>query len=97
MKAAAKTKSSTIPPLRVNGEVRAAAEAALQEGETLSSFVLESIQYNIQRRAMQQEFIVRGLAARDEARSAGKYVSADEVLAGLDKTLARLRKTAASK
>lgn len=97
MKTAAKTKASTIPPLRVNEEVRAAAEAALQEGETLSSFVLESIQYNIQRRAMQQEFIVRGLAARDEARRAGKYVSADEVLAGLDKTLARLRKTAARK
>src|SRR3989338_10024488 len=30
------TKPSTIPPLRVNEEVRAAAEAALMEGETLS-------------------------------------------------------------
>jgi len=91
------TKTSTIPPLRVNEEVRAAAEAALMEGETLSGFVLESIQYNIQRRAMQQEFVARGLAARDEARRTGQYVSADEVLAGLDKTLARTRKTAAHK
>ena len=88
------TKSSTIPPLRVNEAVRAAAEAALMEGETLSSFVLESIQYNIQRRVMQQEFIARGLASQDEARRTGKYVSADEVLAGLDKTLATARKTA---
>ena len=87
------TKSSTIPPLRVNEAVRAAAEAALMEGETLSSFVLESIQYNIQRRIMQQEFVARGLAARNEARRTGKYVSADEVLAGLDKTLATARKT----
>ena len=91
------TKTSTIPPLRVNEEVRAAAEAALMEGETLSGFVLEAIQFNIQRRAMQQEFIARGLAARDEARRTGNYVSADEVLAGLDKTLARSRKAAARK
>jgi len=91
------TKTSTIPPLRVNEEVRAAAEAALMEGETLSCFVLEAIQFNIQRRALQQEFVARGLAARDEARRTGKYVSADEVLAGLDKTLARSRKAAARK
>ena len=87
------TKTSTFPPLRVNDEVRAAAEAALVEGETLSGFLLESVQYNIQRRAMQQEFIVRGLAARDEARQTGKFVSAEEVLAGLDKSLARSLKT----
>jgi predicted transcriptional regulator len=91
------TKSSTIPPLRVNAEVRVAAEAALLEGETLSGFVLEAIQLNIQRRTMQQEFVARGLAARDEARQTGHYISADEVLAGLDKTLARSRKTAARK
>ena len=90
------TKTSTIPPLRVNEEVRAAAEAALVKGETLSGFVLEAIQFNIQRRTMQQEFVARGLMARDEARRTGKYVSADEVLAGLDKTLAS-RKTVARK
>jgi len=95
MKTVAKT--STIPPLRVNEEVRAAAEAALLEGETLSGFVLEAIQFNIQRRTMQQEFVARGLAARDEARRTGIYISADEVLAGLDKTLARSRKAAVRK
>ena len=99
MKTTAKTttKSSTFPPLRVNEEVRLAAEAALVAGETLSGFVLEAIQYNIQRRAMQQEFVVRGLAARDEARRTGKYVSAQEVLAGLDNMLALPRKAAARK
>jgi len=91
------TKTSTIPPLRVNEEVRAAAKAALMEGETLSGFVLEAIQYNIQRRAMQQEFVARGLAVRDKARRMGKYVSADDVLAGLDRTLARSRKAVARK
>ncbi len=91
------TKTSTIPPLRVSESVRTAAEAALMEGETLSGFVLEAIQFNIQRRTIQQEFVARGLAARDEARRTGKYVSADAVLAGLDKTLARSRKVAARK
>ena len=90
-------KTSTFPPLRVNEEVRSAAEAALVEGETLSGFVLEAIQFNIQRRAMQQEFVARGLAALDEAHQSGKYVSAQAVLAGLDKTLARTRKAAARK
>ncbi len=90
------TKTSTIPSLRVNEEVRAAAEAALMEGETLSGFVLEAIQFNIQRRTMQKEFIARGLAARDDAQRSGQYVSTDKVLAGLDKTLARYRKTNAS-
>lgn len=94
MKTASKT--STISSLRVNEEVRAAAEAALMEGETLSGFMLEAIQFNIQRRAMQKEFVARGLAARDEAQRTGQYASADEVLAGLDKTLVRLRKTHAS-
>lgn len=91
------TKTSTIPSLRVNDSVRAAAEAALLEGETLSGFVLEAIQFNIQRRLMQQEFVARGLAARDEARQTGLYVSAEEVLAGLDKTLARLCNAADSR
>ena len=62
------TKTSTFAPLRVSNEIRVAAEAALMDGETLSAFMLEAIQFNIQRRAMQQEFVARGLAARDEAR-----------------------------
>lgn len=86
------TKTSTIPPMRVSKSMRIAAEAALMEDETLSGFILEAIRFNIQRRTMQREFVARGLAARDEARLTGKYLSADEVLARLDKTLARTRK-----
>ena len=99
MKTTEKTsaRTSTFPPLRVNEEMRSAAEAALVEGETLSGFVPEAIQYNIQRRAMQQEFVARGLVARDEARRTSKYVSSEAVLAGLDKTLAHTRKAAARK
>ena len=48
-------------------------------------------------RAMQQEFVARGLAARDEARSTGNYVSVEVLLAGLDKSLAKARKAASRK
>ncbi len=41
------TKTSTAPAAGKNDDVRAAAEAALMEGETLSGFVLEAIQLNI--------------------------------------------------
>ncbi len=90
-------KTSTFPSLRVSEKVRDAAEAALIEGETLSGFLLESVQFNIQRRAMQKEFIARGLAARDEARLTGKYISAEEMLTSLDKTIVKSGKALSRK
>jgi plasmid stabilization system protein ParE len=70
-------KTSTIPSLRVEPELRAAAESVLEEGETLSSFVEQSVRANIQRRQSQQEFIARGLAAREEAKRTGEYFEAE--------------------
>ena len=84
-------KSATLPPLRVDSSLRETAESVLKEGETLSSFVLESVRLNIQRREIQREFVQRGLRARDEAKAAGKYVRAKDMLARLDATLARTR------
>ena len=73
-------KSATIPPLRVDPELRSAAESILQEGETLSSFVIDSIKDSIQNRQAKQAFIERGLKARDESRENGKYYDAQNVL-----------------
>jgi predicted transcriptional regulator len=81
-------KTSTIPSLRVEPELRAAAESVLEEGETLSSFVEQSVRANIQRRQSQQEFIARGLASRAEAKRTGEYFEADDVLRELDEMLA---------
>ena len=75
-------KSASIPSLRVDPALRREAESVLQEGETLSSFVEQSIRSNIARR--QAQFIIRGLTSRDEARQSGVYFSAGEVLAELD-------------
>jgi len=77
-------KSASIPSLRVDPALRHEAESVLQEGETLSSFVEQSIRSNIARRQAQSEFIARGLASREEARQSGVYFAAGEVLAELD-------------
>lgn len=77
-------KTATIPSLRVNPELRLAAESVLLEGESLSSLVEQSLREKIRHRQAQQAFIARGLAARDEARQNDEYFSADEVLAALD-------------
>jgi hypothetical protein len=81
-------KTATFPPLRVTPELRQAAEQILQEGETLSSFVEQSIRESIGRRQVQQEFIARGLRSRDDARQTGKYASADAVIGRLEQMLA---------
>ena len=73
-------KSSSLPSIRVEPELRQAAESVLREGETLSSFMEESLKAGIQHRKAQQEFIARGLASREEARRTGEYFSADAVL-----------------
>ena len=81
-------KTATLPSLRVTPELRQAAEQILQEGETLSSFVEQSIRESIGRRQVQQEFIARGLRSRDDARQTGKYASADAVIGRLEQMLA---------
>lgn len=82
-------KTATIPSLRVDPELRHAAESVLQEGETLSSFVEQALRKGIESRRAQQAFIARGLASRDEARRTGEYFTPDEVLRDLDRMLAK--------
>ena len=89
--------TATLPPLRVDGALRAAAESLLREGETLSGFVLEAVQLNIERREAQREFIARGLQTREEARASGEYVSAEAMLARLDTSLDAARSNRATK
>jgi len=90
-------KTATIPPLRVTQKLRRAARSVLREGETLSGFVEDAIKANINRRRVQREFMARGLASRDEARSTGEYVEAEAVLAELDAMLSAARRKAKSR
>jgi hypothetical protein len=81
-------KSASIPSLRVDPELRQAAESVLLKGETLSSFVEQSIRTGIDRRRLHGEFIARGLASRDAAQHSGEYYSAEQVRDDLDRMLA---------
>ena len=84
-------KNATLPSLRVDDELRSAAESVLRDGETISSFVLDAVRLNITRREAQREFIARGLAAGDDAKRTGQYVSAADMLKRLDQTIATAR------
>lgn len=84
-------KTATLPSLRVDPALREAAEAVLEEGESLSSFVEQSVRTQIQMRQQQEAFIARGLASRERARKSGHYVDADAVLADLGACLAKAK------
>lgn len=84
-------KSATLPSLRVDPELREAAESVLEEGETLSGFIEAAVRETIVRRRTRAEFVARGLASRDDARRTGDYIDADVVHAQLTEKLAKAR------
>lgn len=84
-------KTATLPSLRVDPRLRRDAEAVLQEGETLSSFVEHAVRVQVGLRREEEVFIARGLLARERARRTGVYVSSEEVLKGLGAGLSRAK------
>lgn len=74
--------------LRVDPELRQAAEALLREGESLSSLMGQALCDHVSRQQFQREFVIRGLASRDEARRTGEYFDAASVYAELRGMLA---------
>ena len=88
-------KTAAFPSVRVDPDLRQAAEDVLNQGESLSSFVEQSIRENIGFRLAQREFISRGLASRDRALKTGNYVSSKIVIGKLEKKLAKAITSAA--
>ena len=80
-----------MPSLRVEPELRDAAESGLQDGETLSGFIEASVRETIERRRSRAEFIARGMASREEAKRTGVYFAADRVHAELGQMLAKAK------
>jgi hypothetical protein len=85
-------KTATMPPLRVDPELREAAEGVLRENESLSAFMEVALREGIARRRLQDEFVARGLASREQARRDNEYFDADEVHAGLERRLIAARR-----
>ena len=90
-------KTAAIPAVRVSPELRQAAEAVLQSGETLSGFVEDAVRRNVEFRYAQKAFIERGLASGEVAKKSGKFVSAAAVLGKLARRLNNARKTRAGR
>ena len=84
-------KFTTFPFIRVDPELRQTVEKVLRDGETLSGFVEQSIQEQVQRRNLRQQFIDRGLRSGESARNSDEYYTAEQVLAELDDVLTRAR------
>ena len=85
-------KTASLPSLRVDPELRQAAENVLNDGESLSSLMESSLRSSVIRRQLQRDFVARGLASRDKARRTGEYYAADEVHAELEVMLAATKK-----
>lgn len=86
-------KTSTIPSVRVEPELREQLEQVLQEGETLSSFVETSVRETVRRRLEQAQFVARGIASIEAAKQTGSYVDAGTVVAKLRDRLDKARST----
>lgn len=89
-------KTATLPPVRVLPEFRAEIQSLLNEGETLSQFLEASVRDSVQRRHNQQEFIRRGLASLENAKSTDSFVDADVMLARLEHKLSDARASIAA-
>ena len=85
-------KTATFPSLRVEPELREAAESVLREGETLTSLIETAVSETIQRRRVQDEFLARGLRSSEDAKRTGIYHVAKAVHAELQQRLDARRK-----
>ncbi|MFD1555191.1 YlcI/YnfO family protein [Paraburkholderia silviterrae] len=85
-------KTATMPPLRVDPELRQAAEDVLHENESLSAFMEAALREGVARRRMQREFVLRGLDAREQAHRDNEYFDADDVHNQLEDMLNAARK-----
>ena len=85
-------KTATFPSLRVDAELREAAQAVLREGETLTSLIETAVREAIHRRRAQAAFLARGLQSSDDAKRTGVYHSATDVHRDLQRRLDARRK-----
>lgn len=80
-------KSAALPQVRVEPALRAAVEAVLAEGETLSAFVESSVRRAVEHRLALRDFDARCNAALKHYMVTGNAFSCDEVLATMRRRL----------
>lgn len=76
-------KTATFPSLRVEPELRDAAEDVLEKGESLSAFIENAIRRDIRRRKVRRDFHAAALEAWREVENGAETYSAEQVLGEL--------------
>ena len=90
-------KTATFPSIRIEPEFRQRAEEVLGEEETLSAFIETAVAEAVERRAMQKEFLARGLASLAQAERTGSYHAAVDVHKEAAERIAAVRRKKAKK
>lgn len=70
-------RTATLPPIRVEPEMRAQTEAVLREGERLTQFIEDAVRREVEWRAAQAAFVARAQAALEEHEERGGPTLAD--------------------
>ena len=84
-------KTSTLPPVRVEPELRRDAEAVLDEGESLSDFVASCVRDGVAWRRTQDAFLQRARDAAERSERDGSGISPQELLRRMDDRLEAAR------
>lgn len=84
-------KTATLPAVRVAPEVRELVESVLHEGESLSTFIEETVKQQAQWRKEDEVFYARAAKASQNLRDGGKFYTAEESIARLRAQVQRAR------
>ena len=84
-------KTATLPAVRVAPEVRELVESVLKEGESLSTFIEETMKKQAQWRKEDEAFYARAAKASQNLREGGKFYTAEESIARLRAQVQRAR------
>ena len=84
-------RTATFPAVRTTPENRALVESVLRPGETLSTFIEESLQERARWRKEDQVFYARAMEAAKRIRAGGKTYTLDETIASLRKQIQNAR------
>ena len=90
-------KTATLPPIRVAPDFRLELEGVLEQGESLSQFVENSVRATVAKRKTQAEFVRRGIEAIEATQRDGDGIPADVVVARLEAKLAAARQAKAGR
>ena len=90
-------RTATFPAVRTTPENRALVESVLRPGETLSTFIEETLQEKARWRKEDEAFYTRAFEAAQRIREGGKTYTIDEVMTSLRAKTEKKQKELAAK